>query len=203
MEDHSGTTPPSNGPSARPPTFAPDGSINAGPVMDPPAPTPAVAYSPEAPKRRRWPMAIAVLIIVALAGLSGYLWWTNAQWVDQNDTLRADAATLGDQLAAARVLTVQQAEDLDIATSELESVTDRVSDLANEEANAIDDRAILEDITNAMIACADQRQEIIRAYRLNRVFEGKSRLQVENETTAACEDVKDAFEEYLDRRDSR
>jgi len=206
MDQQHGATPPQDTPPTTPPAFAPDGSLSASPATTAPPPSPAVdevPAAPDAPRRRRWPMVIAVVLIVALAGLSGYLWWINSQWVSQNDTLRADASALGEQLATERLVTAQQAEDLDSVTTELDSVTDRVSDLANEEANAIDDRAALEDITAAMISCADQRQEIIRAYRENLVFDGKSRQQVENETTASCDDVEDAFEDYEDRRESR
>lgn len=185
------------------PTFSPDGPTESTAAVTEPVTAPAVGFVPEPARRRRWPIAVAIVLIVALAGLSGYLWWVNTQWVEQNSTLRAEALSIGEQLAAEQALTAQQAAELENAASELESVTARVSDLANEEANAIDDRAILEEIADALVGCADQRQEIIRAYRFGLVFDGATRIQVENETTEACEATKDALDEHYERRDDR
>lgn len=185
------------------PTFTPDGPPDPGAVVTEPPTSPVVGFVPEPPRRRRWPMAVALLLIVALTGLSGYLWWVNTQWVEQNSTLRDEASSIGELLAAEQALAAQQAAELDNAASELESVTSRVSDLANEEANAIDDRAILEDIADALVNCADNRQQIIEVYRTGRTFVGISRQGRENEVTEACEATIDALDDHHERRDDR
>ncbi len=181
------------------------------PALPPPS-TPALSLSagsePVGQHERRWvKVAVRTLLgasLVGLAALSAYLWMVNGQWIEQNDQLRAEALELGETLATERAEAELQAEQLALIGSQLDSATARISDLANEEANAIDDRKLLESLVENYRFCSDQRQTIIDVLTDSRLyFPGSSAAQVERTTTAACNEVNANFEAYQAERASR
>jgi cytoskeletal protein RodZ len=140
-------------------------------------------------------------VVVGLAALSVYLWMVIGEWSAQNETLRAEALTLGEMLAAERVEAEQQAEELTLVGDQLQNATDRISDLANEEANAVDDRKVIENLASNYRDCAESRQELIDVLtNSNLYFPGKSNSQVEREITEYCEEVEDTHNDYLKDR---
>jgi hypothetical protein len=182
------------------------------PAPQPPATQPSATQfvyadpAPERPKRKKLRVAfgiVAWLAFLALAVLAGYLWFVNSQWVSQNEALRADAVQLGEQLATERALSQEQAESLDLVDSQLTNATSRISDLANEEANALDDRNVLENLLDAYQSCADERQSHIDVLTSNLVYVGKTSAQVERELIEFCDDVEDGYDEYKKTKAAR
>lgn len=219
----SDTTPTSETPTATSavgarPSFAPVPSAGSVPdgtdVLLPTAPpsTPALLLDTDdaapAGGQRRWVKwtvrSLVAASIAGLAALSAYLWVVNGDWVSQNEQLRAEALELGETLANERAEAALQAEELALVGTQLENATTRISDLANEEANAIDDRNILENLVENYQFCSDQRQSIIDVLTNSSLyFPGSSAAQVERETTRACDEVNANFKTYLDDRASR
>ncbi len=83
---------------------------------------------------------------------------------------------------------------MDIARVELDNATSRITDLANEEAQAKDRESVLIDYVDAMISCTDSRQELINVLTDSRYFfPGRSNSQVEKEVTTYCDGVTADF----------
>jgi len=81
---------------------------------------------------------------------------------------------------------------------QLDTANGRITELANEEANATDSQDALRDHMEAMISCADARQELIDVLtNSNLYFPGKSNGQVENELKTFCDEVKTDYQNYL------
>ncbi len=165
------------------------------------APVAPVAPDPaSAPARRKrrplwwWGWSFASLGVVALIGLSVYLVVVAGQWSDRVDELTVISEELGQSVASAQAAQTDAEARMDIARAELNNATSRISDLANEEAQAKDRESVLIDYVDAMISCADSRQELINVLTDSRYFfPGKSNSQVENEVTAYCDGVSSDF----------
>jgi hypothetical protein len=150
--------------------------------------------APNTPKRRRlrWLWWTAGSVFVAsLAGLCAYLVVVAHQWSGRVDELTAISQGLGTQVAdqtAARQTADAKASTLQ---SQLDTSKARITDLANQEANAVDHEGVWINLVDSMISCADERQNLIDALTTpNSYFVGKSKAQVETEITTYCDEVK-------------
>jgi hypothetical protein len=150
--------------------------------------------APNRPKRRRlrWLWWTAGSVFVAsLAGLCAYLVVVAHQWSSRVDELTAISQDLGTQVADQT--SARQTADAKAATlqSQLDASKARVTDLANQEANAVDHEGVWINLVDSMISCADERQNLIDALTTpNSYFVGKSKAQVETEITTYCDEVK-------------
>ncbi len=157
------------------------------------------ASAPTQPRRKhrvlRWiGWSSAGLGVLALIGLSAYLVDVSRQWSDRVDELTVISTDLGQRVADAESSQADAEARMVTAQAELDNATSRISDLANEEAQANDRESVLIDYVDAMISCADSRQEIIDVVTDSRAyFIGKTSLQVERETTAYCDGVSTDF----------
>ncbi len=169
--------------------------------------TVAVESAPEdavAPPRRkhrvlrRLGWSSAALGVLALVGLSAYLVVVSGQWSDRVDELTLISEDLGQRVADAESAQADAELRMEAAQVELDNATSRISDLANEEAQANDRESVFIDYVDAMISCADSRQNLIDALTTpNSYFEnGKSKAQVEREVTAYCDGVSSDFSDF-------
>jgi hypothetical protein len=136
--------------------------------------------------------------VLALVALSAYLVVISGQWTDRVDQLTAISTDLGQQVADAEAAQAEAEARQGVAEVELGNATSRISDLANEEAQANDRESVLMDYVDAMISCADSRQNLIDALTTpNSYFEnGKSKAQVEREVTTYCDSVTADFSAF-------
>ncbi|PKQ14846.1 MAG: hypothetical protein CVT68_09735, partial [Actinobacteria bacterium HGW-Actinobacteria-8] len=172
--------------------LTPNDEVHDAPDAD--APPATDASSPPRRKHRvlrRMGWGSAALGVLALIGLSAYLVDVSRQWSDRVDELTVISTDLGQRIADAESAQADAEARMVAAQAELENATLRISDLANEEAQANDRESVLIDYVDAMISCADSRQNLIDALTTpNSYFEnGKSKAQVEREVTTYCDGV--------------
>jgi len=174
-----------------PAAFATDTARQAPPEAD---------AAPSTPKRRRlrWLWWTAGSVFVAsLAGLCAYLVVVAHQWSGRVNELTAISQDLGTQVADQTA--ARQAADAKASTlqSQLDTSKARITDLANQEANAVDHEAVWINLVDSMISCADGRQNLIDALNTpNSYFKGKTKAQVENDLTTYCDGVKAEYTTY-------
>jgi uncharacterized protein YoxC len=155
-----------------------------------------------APKRKRklrwlW-WTLAILAAVALIALSVYLIMVTNGWRNYSDELEATLENVKTTAAQDRADTAAMAARLETVEGQLETANARITELANEEANATDSQEALRNHVEAMISCADGRQELIDVLTDSRYyFPGKSNAQVERELTEFCDQVKNDYNAYL------
>lgn len=164
--------------------------------------SPEADAAPSTPKHRRrrlrWLWWTAGSVFVAsLAGLCAYLVVVAHQWSSRVDELTAISQDLGTQVADQT--TARQVADAKASTlqSQLDTSNARITDLANQEANAVDHEGVWINLVDSMISCADSRQELIDVLTNSRLyFPGKTNAQYENEVTAYCDGVKAQYTTY-------
>jgi len=164
---------------------------------------PAPASPP--PPRRRGRTAVLALGwtaaasgVLALAGLSAYLWVTHEAWVDQNDELRAESADLGEQLAVARAEADAATDALEQTESQLAEATSTISTLANQDAHATDDLTFATDVIEQLIVCADEREEHIGYLNQAWRYTAQSLRAVEAEIDEFCASVEQSWTDFQD-----
>lgn len=153
-----------------------------------------------APRKRRarwlWP-TLAAVSLTGMAGLSVYLAVVAFQWSDQVDKLTVISTDLGATVTDATTERDAAVAERDAMAAQLEAAKARITELANEEANAKDSESVLIEYVDAMRACSDQRAEIIRVLlNKNLVFEGTTPRAVEAETAAQCDQIASDFDAY-------
>lgn len=176
----------------------PDSSVPDNSVSDISATDPAPAAAHRKRRVLRWfGWSSAGLGVLALFGLAVYLIDVTSKWEDRVGELTVISADLGQQAANARVAQAEAEVRMEAAQAELTNATTRISDLANEEAHANDRESVLIDYAEAMISCADSRQELIDVLTDSRLyFPGKTNYQVEREVTAYCDGVSSDFKTF-------
>lgn len=159
--------------------------------------------APSPPRRKhrvlRWfGWSSAVLGALALVALSAYLVVVSGQWSGQVDELALISKDLGQRVADAEAAQADAEVRMEAAQLELDNAMSRITDLANEEAQAKDRESVLIDYVDAMISCADSRQNLIDVLTTpNLSFEsGKSKAQVEREITTYCDGVTSDFSAF-------
>lgn len=143
-------------------------------------------------------ITLTSLVVAGLIALSVYMIVITNGWRDYAAELEVAVEDLRATAAEDRATTEATQSRLDTVQLQLDNANARITELANEEANATDTRAILRNHMEAMISCADERQELIRALKnSNLYYPGKTKQQVENEITEYCEDVKSDYYAHL------
>lgn len=204
------TTSPASPATASPAAPTPAGAVAAsastfgapalGASTGPQAPAPSFGGT-VAPTRRRlrwlW-WTTGSVFVTALAGLCAYLAVVAHQWSGRVDDLTTISQDLGKRVADQTA--AKQTADAKVSTlqSQLDASNARLTDLANEEANAVDHEAVWINLVDSMISCADERQNLIDALTTpNSYFlDGKSKAQVENEITTYCDGLKSDYTTY-------
>lgn len=144
-------------------------------------------------------MLVSVLIL-GLAAVTGYLVLTHQQWVQQNQQLRDEAAILGTELAANHQEMVRLSDAAADTAAQLEEAKARVSELANQDANASDSLHVVEDLMQRMVECAEQRQRHIDVLSdPTLVYTDSSTAQVERSITEFCDAVSAAWDDHVER----
>lgn len=152
------------------------------------------------PKRRRlrwlW-WTSGSLVVASLAGLCAYLVVVSNQWSDRVDDLTTVSHDLGTQVSdetAARLAAEAKANTLQ---SQLDTATERITVLADEEANATDHETTWIDLVDAFIDCANGRQDLIDVLTNSRLyFPGETNAQVENDLVGYCDGLVSQYTDF-------
>ena len=161
------------------------------------APPPPPTSTPEHRRLSRWWWAAGSLTFAALAGLSAYLIVVSHQWSNRVDDLTAVSESLGEQVADQTMARQSAEADASTLQSQLDTATARITDLANEEANATDHESVWINLVDAMANCADGRQDLIDVLTNSRLyFPNKTNAQYEDEITAYCDGVKSDYADF-------
>ena len=188
--------------SAETPVFASETPVPVVVTDVAPSEEPAEGEAAKAPRRKRrlrwlW-WTLAGLALAGLIALSVYLVVAINMWRDYSADVTARLEEVKMTAAQDRADTEAIAARLETVQGQLDTANARITELANEEANATDSQDALRDHIEAMISCADGRQELIRVLmNSNLYFPGKSNAQVKRELDEYCESVKDDYYAYL------
>jgi len=137
------------------------------------------------------------LAFTALVGLSAYLIVVANQWSSRVDELTTISADLGQQVAEQAVALESAQNKAATAQSQLDTATARITDLANEEANATDHEGVWINLVDAMADCADGRQDLIDVLTNSDLyFPGKTNAQYESELTTYCDGVTADYADF-------
>lgn len=154
------------------------------------------------PKRRRkltwlW-WTLGSLAAVGLIALSVYMIMVTNGWRNYSAELEAALNDVKTTAAQDRADTEAMAERLDTVQGQLDTANARITELANEEANATDSQDALRNHMEAMISCADGRQELIDVLTDSSLyFPGTTNAAVERELRQFCDQVKNDYNAYL------
>lgn len=142
-------------------------------------------------------LVIAFVAVVALAGLSVYLWSVHSEYVAQNEELRSTAESLGGEVATSRATIEAAQAGLADTKAQLADAKDTINGLANSEAQAGDDRQALIDIADGLKQCAAARQNLINHLDEAYKWTAESLRAFEANTTTYCNKVTKAYNELV------
>jgi hypothetical protein len=154
------------------------------------------------PKKRRkltwlW-WTLGGLAAAGLIALSVYMIMVTNGWRNYSSELEAALNDVKTTAAEDRADTEAMAARLDTVQGQLDTANARITELANEEANATDSQDALRNHMEAMISCADGRQELIDVLTDSSLyFPGTSNAAVERELRTFCDQVKNDYNAYL------
>lgn len=160
-------------------------------------------------RRPRWLVAYAVLVTLALLGVSGlaaYLWYTTDEWRSEaadRETLAIDLAGQRDELAAE----LDQAQrDLSATEEQLLEVQDRLLALAEERAQTGDEleltRMIAQDVAGVaaeLQSCVQGQDALIGVLEQPELYDPETVDQVVEEVRTACDEALQRSEELQQR----
>lgn len=146
-------------------------------------------------KSRLIPIIIGA-VLISLTGLSTYLWAIHSQWVSQNDELRTEALAIGEDLARERATVAELEAELELVQTQLTNATNKITELADIEANAVDARNVLVELGEAFVACVDEQAKHFGYLKQAHLYTSSSLRAVENEITSYCNTVKTSFDEF-------
>lgn len=192
---------PADPPAPAGPAFAPvtGGFDPPGVPLPNPATAPAADMAVARSRRSKASIWVVVLlaVVVALTALVAYLWVINSQWQAQNEQLRAHVADLSEQVydSAAHIAALEA--EVAQAEANLEGATGKVTDLADASANAQDQAAYLNELTESFSQCVQaQRNHISHLQDASR-YTASSLAAEGREVAQYCADVQRSYEEFL------
>ena len=166
----------------------------------PTSPADGASDGPERRRANRWLLAgliVSVVLLLAMAALATYLWFVNERWTEQNEALRDTATELGASLGEEQRLAAEQSEQIAALQVELEDVTARISDLANEEAQANDSQDFLEGLADAFVQCIDEHDTLLtQALRNGYSYSNSNARNVQDDLDEYCDELIGAWEDY-------
>lgn len=139
------------------------------------APRESAPVRPQVPTVRKAGAAAAVVLVGALATLSGYLWISATEWRDQAGTYERTAHGLGEDLATTRNQLAGSQAELEAVRAQLSTAHERIVELADEKNQALDDWEITQQLVDyqqriseaagtvalALDQCVQGQQELI------------------------------------------
>ncbi|NTV40181.1 MAG: hypothetical protein HGA51_09565, partial [Demequinaceae bacterium] len=136
------------------------------------------------------------LAVASLAGLCAYLAVVAHQWSDRVDDLTAVSQDLGNRVAdetAARKAADAQAADLQ---SQLDNATERITTLANEEANATDHESVWINLVDALIQCEGGWVAHSTVLKGEMRYPDTTTAKAEAELVAYCDGLKTDYADF-------
>lgn len=139
------------------------------------APRPPVRTGERAPTSRRIGAAAAVVLVGALASLSGYLWISATEWRDHAGLYQRTASDLGEELSGTRNDLAGSQAELEAVRAQLSTAHERIVELADEKNQALDDWELTQQLVDyqqrisvaagtvalALDQCVQGQQELI------------------------------------------
>lgn len=133
--------------------------------------------APQAPRpdrRRRWPVPVlAVLLVLTLAG-GAYLGILARAWAQRSADLEAVAVDLGTQLGQTQADLDQARSELAVVSDQLDVAHQRITELADEKAQAGDDREIQRQLADYQARVSQAATSVASA--LEECVHGQERL---------------------------
>ncbi len=170
---------------------------------------------PPVPAARKAGAAAAVVLVSALAVLSGYLWISATEWRDQAGTYERTARGLGEDLATTRNQLAGSQAELEAVRAQLSTAHERIVELADEKNQALDDWEITQQLVDyqqriseaagtvalALDQCVQGQQELI-GYLQQQVdpppgpsatpYDPAQVVQFETQVEALCQEASEA-----------
>ena len=128
----------------------------------------------EIPTARRVGAAAAVALVIALTGLSGYLWISATEWRDRAGLYERTAADLGDDLAGARRDLAGSQAELEAVRAQLATAHQRIVELADEKNQALDDWEMTQQVVDYQQRISNAAGNVARA--LGQCVQGQQEL---------------------------
>lgn len=159
----------------------------------PPAPPSTPLPDQDQPRRTAPRVVRRVVTSAAMAALAAgcaYLWVVAHQWETRAADLTAISEDLGAEVVAEQDARAEADANAAALQVQLDTATARITDLANEEAAATDNEAVLVNYLDAMIDCADDWVQHASVLKGTYRYTDKTTAQVERELTAYCDGIK-------------
>ena len=153
----------------------------------------AVAEAPHSSAAPSWRVARRVattLVVAVLAAACVYLWVVDGQWEHRANDLTAISENLGAEVIVEREARTAAESNVASLQGQLDTSTARITELANEEASATDNEAVLVNYLDAMADCADDWAQHASVLKGEYRYTEKTTAQVERELTAYCDGIK-------------
>ena len=163
-------------------------------------------------ERRRWQVLAAALgvVLLVLGGLTVYLWNTSDKWAARSATLEGQAYDLGERLSTEREYVIQQTEQIDILTQQLSTAQQRITELADQSAQAGDDVAFaMQEITYlkelvslggsvslALNRCANDQKTLIGYLQNSANYSAAEIAQFKSSVDALCAAAQSANSQF-------
>ncbi len=171
-------------------------------MTDAPTPPALPVLPAEPPRRDRHPwrivgLAALILVLVATTTLSAYLWLVSSRWIGQNDTLRAEATEIGEQLAESQAHVADLETQVDTLQQQLDTASETLSDVVNDEARAGDDVQYLGDLIDAYASCASEYDDVLTDALTNGyTYSNSNARSVQGDISDYCDSLAEAYTEY-------
>ena len=159
-------------------------------------------------ERRRWQVVSAALavLVLALAGLTIYLWQASDKWAARADALEGQAYDLGERLSTEQAYVVQQTEQIDILTQQLSTAQQRITELADQTAQAGDDVAFAQQritylnelaslggsVSLALNRCVNEQKTLVGYLQNSDAYSASDIAQFKSSVDALCSAAQSA-----------
>jgi len=164
---------------------------------------PASTEAPVATAGPRRPLRIAAIAGMAVLGVATlYLLAMTVLWGVHHHSLTSSHAELADELAAQHAIVNSQAADLTAGEAKLDDALAELSDDAKQRANAQDYEVLFRGNSTAMLACANERIEVVRDVKNRGAYITWTLHRYDDEVASYCDEILGYFNDNIASEES-